>query len=184
MLEIQRVSKGFYQHSQINNFISVKNYIFVRKNGKKYLLLQFYNDLKHPVHEMEYTVIELDSEGKELGRTDVKRSNTVFHPSSTYISTEGVAVNEKCCDFKVVFKRVCANRYLYTVNAGLVNVNYIKKSDDTNGKVFSKYADTARVYSARSRRFGKPRLAAFFAILAILAIFGVNLYQIIASLLA
>ena len=33
-MEHKHISKGIYQHSQIGNFISVKNYIFIRKNEK------------------------------------------------------------------------------------------------------------------------------------------------------
>lgn len=178
MTSEQVISKGFYQHSQINDFVSVKNYIFTHKNGKKYLLIQFYSDLKHQVNEMEYTVRKLDAAGKEIGNVKVKRSNIVFNPGSTYISTDGIEVDEKCCDFKVVFKHVRCDRYLYTVNSGNINVSYLKKSDDVDYNAFY----NAYEYSAEPRSFGKPKLAAFVAIVAVLAALGMSLYQILISI--
>ena len=130
---------------------------------------------------MEYTLVELDSNGKEIKRRDVKRTNTVFHPGSSYISSEGLEVDEKCLDFKVIFKYAKADRFLYNVNGRNVIVNYIKNSADKRSS-FNTYS--AQTHYAEPRRFGRPRLAAFLAILAVLTLLGLNMYRIIAALLA
>lgn len=120
----QRISKGFYQYSQADNFITVKNYIFLKQNDKKGLLIRFVNDMPYKVDSMEYTVVQLDVNGAILGKTCIKHTAMNLLPGSMFVSDDAVAVDDRCCDFRVVFAFVRSGDYLYTVREGNVVVDY------------------------------------------------------------
>lgn len=121
----QRLSKGFYQYSQADNFVAVKNYIFIYEDGKKNLLLRFVNDLGFEVDSMEYTVVQFDVDGNILDNTKVKHKAMKFLPGQMFATDTPIAVDGRCCDFKVVFSCVRSGDFAYTVREGKVIADYV-----------------------------------------------------------
>ena len=171
----QYIAKGLYQYSQISNLVSVKNYIFLRQNGKKCLLIRFSNDLDHIVDSMEFTVIQLDSAGKILEKTKVAYKNMRLMPGQNFSST-GIVVNEFCTDFKVIFQSVISERYKYVVRQGQVVIYYLKKPTEIISEGKQSYYAAYR--SVNQKRFGKPRLASLAAVIAVILMLFVNGFRV------
>ena len=159
----QYISKGFYERSQISDLVSVKEYIFVRHNEKKCLMLRFFNELNYVVNAMDFSVVQMDAAGKILETTKVKYTDLNFMPSTTYVDPTMIAVNEYCSDFRIVFTEIMSGRYKYTVRHGKVTVDYIKAEEPIikSGKMTSPIT----AFSVKPRRFGKPRTVAFLTAL-------------------
>jgi hypothetical protein len=168
----QILSKGFYQYAQIGNPVSVKDYIFIRNDQKKCLLLRFLNNLEYIVTAMDFNVIQMDSTGNVLGNTQILYKDLFFLSGSTYTEPAGIVVDEACSDFKVVFSKVTAGKYEYTLRGGCPIVQYVKGAEalEIEGEKGANISKT----SAKTRRFGKPHLAAVAAVIAVLVMIGVT----------
>jgi hypothetical protein len=168
----QILSKGFYQYAQIGNPVSVKDYIFLRNDQKKCLLLRFLNNLEYTVTAMDFTVIQMDSAGNVLENTQIVYKDLFFLPGSTYAESAGIVVDEACSDFKVVFSKVTAGKYEYTSRGGFPIVQYVKGVEalEIEGEKGTNISKT----SAKIRRFGKPHLVAAAAVLAVLVMIGIT----------
>ena len=109
----QRISKGFYQHTQKSDFVSVKNYIFLHQPNKQYLLIRFSNDSDFKITAMEFVLLQLDATGAILDRTTIKYNKMAVDPGREYVPTQGIRVNKNCCDFRIVYKQVRSDQFCY-----------------------------------------------------------------------
>lgn len=130
----QHIAKGFYQYSQLNSFISVKNYIFTRVNNKKCLLVRFSNDMEYAVNSMSFTVVQFNGSGKIIAKKNIVYDNINFDAGTTYVSQDGIIVAEECRDFKIYFNCVKSGKYQYVVKNGEIIVLYDNKSPKTTRK--------------------------------------------------
>lgn len=132
----QLLSKGFYRRSQVSGLVSVKEYIFARREGKKCLLLRFSNDSDFNVTAIRYTLVELDRSGDVIKETPVGLRGITLVPGATYSPRRAVSVDEECVDFKIVIEEVASGHYLHRVDRGLVTVHYVEPeriaSDETH----------------------------------------------------
>ena len=170
--EHQYISKGVYKHSQISNFVSVKNYMFIRQHGKKCLLIRFSNEMEHSFESLEYTIVQLDSAGKVLGSSEIKYTKLKVFPGENFTTPKAVAVDEYCSDFRIFFKEVHSNRYKYRVKDGTVTAYYVPEKQPIIGRTSNKIDDID--FSVERRRFGKPKLAGFFALIVLLALIAIS----------
>ena len=172
----QYLSKGFYQYAQIGNPVSVKNYIFLRKNEKKCLLIRFCNDLEYTVDAMDFSVVQMDSSGKVIGNTEISYGQMHFEPGSHYVTPAGIVVDEFCTDFRVVFSTVRSGRYEYYSKGGHVAVRYLRKETALEvGKKAAKKAISR--CSVEKRSFGKPRLAVLLGTLGLVIMLGLSAFD-------
>ena len=170
----QYISKGDYAHSQIEQFVSVKNYMFVRNDDGKYLLLRFTNLADFIVNSMEFTILQLDSTGAVLETTKLHYDNLLFAPSRTYTPRQGIPVNEFCTDFKLQFSRVTSGDYVYRVQGKEITVLYEPKSQTETP------ADGERTIwspSVRPLKHGKQALSVLCGICALILLIGLSVYQ-------
>ena len=159
----QYISKGVYEHSQISDLVSVKEYIFVRHNEKKCLTLRFLNELDYVVNAMEFSVVQMDASKKILKTSKIKYTGLNFVPGTTYVDPALIVVDEYCADFRIVFTEIRSERYKYTVRNGRFTVDYIKADEPIINNATR--ADYITSFSIRPREFGKPRLSALIATL-------------------
>ncbi len=159
----QYISKGVYEHPQISDLVSVKEYIFVRRNEKKCLTLRFLNELNYVVNAMEFSVVQMDASGKILETSTIKYNGLNFMPGTTYVDPTMVEVDEYCADFRIVFTKIMSGRYKYTVRNGRFTVDYVKADEKIINK--GQRTDPIAEFSIRPRRFGRPRLSALVATL-------------------
>lgn len=168
----QILSKGFYQYAQIGNPVSVKDYIFLRNDHKKCLLLRFLNNLEYIVTAMDFTVIQMDSAGNVLENTEIAYKDLFFLSGSTYAEPVGIVVDEACSDFKVVFSKISAGKYEYISRGGCPIVQYVKDAEEL--EITGDKGTNITKTSAKTRRFGKPHIVAVAAVLAVLVMIGIT----------
>ena len=72
------ISKGFYGFSQIKDFISVKNHMFLNNGNKNYLSIRFSNDSNVVFDSFSFDIIQLDSSGRSIGKVFVEYKDIVF----------------------------------------------------------------------------------------------------------
>lgn len=185
----QRISKGFYQYSQVNNFITVKNYMFIREKGKKCLLIRFVNDSDFTVDSMEYTVVQLGAGGQVIDNTRVACKKMNLAPGEMYASNESIVVDDYCSDFKVVFSCVRSGNYVYTVREGRAVADYIlpevaleigEKKRGRKGKRSRKIKRRHRIkrFTVARKLISRPMIATLAPIVAVLlAILCAALYM-------
>ena len=129
------ISKGYYKHSGIEGFVSVKQYMFIRKKGKKCLIQRFSNDSDFVVNALEYIVTELDAEGNVIKTDRIRSSGFTAAPGTVFAPPSGVVVSEECVDFKIRFISCVSGKYKYLVRNGIAvpiydRLGYARKKRD------------------------------------------------------
>lgn len=180
-MEHKQISKGIYQHSQIGNFISVKNYIFIRKDGKKHLMLRFSNDFGYAVSSITYVIVQTDSAGKTIARTKITHGGLDFQPGSTYAAEDPICVDEYCSDFRIEFSEVVSGFYRYEVRSDMITVHYIKVPEPITGfselgrREQRKYRDeVVSDYRMGQKKYQERGVAAFVAVIISIVMLGLN----------
>lgn len=186
-MENKHISKGIYQHSQIGNFVSVKNYIFIRNNEKKQLMLRFSNDFDYVVDAMTYFVIQIDNFGKVLARTKITNKDLAFHPGTMYVTEQPICVDEYCSDFKIEFVEVVSGSYRYEVHSDMIAVHYLKAPEpivdlsEMTKKEKRKCRDrSVDMYSVDQKDYQERGVAAFVISIVTIAVLLLNaLYMLL-----
>ncbi|MDE6441725.1 MAG: leucine-rich repeat domain-containing protein [Clostridia bacterium] len=126
------IKKGEYVHPQKNNSIPVDNYIFIRENGKKYLLLSFNNTRKSLLTGLSLEITQLDSHSKEIGEKNVKYGNLSGKPKRKYVLTHKIEVADNCEDAIVNVAEALYGSYAYTVSGGREIIEYAAPAQKFN----------------------------------------------------
>lgn len=151
----QNVAKGFYRYPQINGFISVKQYIFVYEDGKKYLLIRFSNDSDFCTDRIKYRVTRIDIEGDVLGADVYDSGSIVLEEGNTYAPSVPIAVEDRCVDFKLDILEVRSRDYRYHVREGKVETVYVPNGAENTARL-TRYS---QVEANVVKRHGFGRLA-------------------------
>ncbi|MBQ4141406.1 MAG: hypothetical protein IJD70_08720 [Clostridia bacterium] len=170
----QQILKGYYQYSQINNFVSVKNFMFVKDNKKNGLLIRFSNDSDFRVDSMSFTIVQLDSTGSTIGKNNVTLKSLDFMPGTNYSSNDPIIVGDNCSNFKLYFTEVRSGNYRYRIRHGKIITDYCKADPDTIETV---NINSSGDLSVKPRRFGKPAASRFLAGLLLLLILAANAFR-------
>lgn len=118
MKEDRLISKSPYNYSQVSGFIVVKQYMLVRTDGKKCVMLRFANEADYAVDYFDFTLIQLDSKGGIIEKTHVECNGLSFGAGNTYAMDKGIIVDEKCIDIRVQMESARSGNYRYTVSGG------------------------------------------------------------------
>ena len=171
----QLISKGEYKHYQIDNFISVKQYMFLRSNGKKCLTLRYKNDLGYKVNGFKFLLIQIDVNGNVIAKKKIKINNIGFYKGATYTCNKGIIVDEKCVDFKVQMLCVYSDRYRYKLKNDKVAIYYVTH------KSWSHDSETERPNSLKVRQKTKfkPFSVGFIAVVVVIALVALTLSPLI-----
>ncbi|MDE7453893.1 MAG: leucine-rich repeat domain-containing protein [Clostridia bacterium] len=92
------ISKGAYTRPQTGNFVEVSSYIFVRSEGRKYLLLKLKNCRSVAVEGIDLKITLLDAGGRMLKNISLS-SDRGGAAESSFAFSEKIEVDEACCDF-------------------------------------------------------------------------------------
>ena len=180
MKEDRLISKSSYNYSQISGFISVKQYMLIRSEGKKCALLRFVNETDYTVDHFEFAVVQLDSKGAIIGRSTVECSNLKFNAGNTYAMNKGVVVDEKCADIRVQMISARSGRYRYTVSGGrriVVNYDYDEHWKYlSNEEVSSMLKENKQFaeFDSRKKDMHPGRLIKFIAVLTVFFLLYAN----------
>ncbi len=173
------IAKGVYRHSQIDHFISVKNYIFLRNNGKKYLLLRFSNELDYAVDGLTYAVLQYDANGNEITNKRIDMDGVKIRPHEMFATDSALEVDEKCVDFRVVFLEVRSGKYHYRTVEKIVSVYYADTEDLFDDEESLYEAEPIYEYSVTRRRFGDVRRVKSLAAIIVLILLTINILHMI-----
>lgn len=167
MMEKQIISKGEYRHYQIDDFVSVKQYIFLRAEEKKCLTLRFTNSLGCKVNAFKFLLIQIDIQGNVIGKKKIKINNIIFEDGSDYTSNKGIVVDEKCVDFKIQMLCVYSERYRYKLKSNKVAIYYVphKKWEYEDDDL---HKDSIKVKSKTKFKTPSVRLISFLVVIAMI----------------
>lgn len=165
-MEKQCISRGQYRHPQVAGLISVRDYIFLKQDDRKCLLLRFFNEMDYEVYFFSFTLIQLDAMGTVIKKSKIKRDAILAHAGMQYYDQKGILVDEFCTDFRIVLHEVRSSNYRYLVSNGHVSVCYIK--DERPLEYGNRTEKTDQGFSVHSKSFGNPRLVRFLVTLAVL----------------
>lgn len=172
------ISKGTYPRSETDDFISIVQYLFVRQDGRKFLLLKFSNDSSETATGIKLSIRQTGATGADLGtiveEAEVKRGA----PHAQFVLPEKIALDDDCVGFSVEILSVDFGAYTYSLKGERVIVSYggekprRKHGADeylskTKGKKFS--------VSARSL---KVSILCLVAVLTLFLALGVTLFQL------
>ena len=160
------LEKGLYNHPKISGFLSVGQFIFTRKEGKKCLLLRFVNEAQFRIDGVEFTVIQLDLYGKKIGRTKIKYTDISVAPDGTFAPERGIIVSERCVDFYVQMRSVSSRSYKYVFKNGEVASCYEPYADEE-----SEYRENGGGERAvKARFFGGGGIRRFITVVSALLV--------------
>lgn len=167
--EKQSITKCHYRYSQINNFISVKDFMFVRENGTNHLLIRFVNLSDFTVNSLAFTVTELDASGKVLGKFKIKLDSLEILAGSTYAPPAGFKVHSDCCDCVINIRRAKSENYLYRIQGKQIVTDYCKPSKAIiEGGDDSKSKTLFYVKSSRAKKIKASVVGAAISLLIII----------------
>ena len=119
------VSKGLYRgEGEKNSLLDVNEYVFVRENGKKYLLLRFTNKSDFHITAMTFRLIQKNSDGREIGERKVSLTNLRCVAWETFSPEKGLLVDDKCADIDIKMISVVSGNYEYRSKNGESFVRY------------------------------------------------------------
>lgn len=127
---LQIVSKGLYSGEVDKNLpVIVKEYVFAREGKNKCLMLRFENTSSFYINEIDFFLVQKNSDGEEIGSERITldavnvRPNAIFSPNVCFF------VQEKCSDFEIEFLSVRSENYEYKSNNQEGYVNYAMTKD-------------------------------------------------------
>lgn len=116
-------SKGKYSYPQPENITPVESFLFVREEGKKFLLLKFINPRKSILTGLDLEITQLTAKGRQLGVKCVKYGEINAAPEKPFVLTHKIEVDERCADVKVKVVAAMYGKYAYSVRDG-VRIEY------------------------------------------------------------
>ncbi len=167
------ITKGMYKHAQTLGFVSAKQYIFFNKNNKRCLSLRFSNDMDVAIDGINFTIAELDANGKLIRNSKAHFSGTVL-PGRMFAPDDAVVVDPKCCDFKVTVDKVVSRNYEYTSIDGKVFVRYCGRLEASTPDplVFSTYDKMSKKKSIHTWLFKLAAVVLLLVLIAANLVFG------------
>ena len=178
----QVISKGPYVYPQINKFFTVKQYILLRKEGQKSLLLKFINDTGFFVKEVSFKLIQLNSEGKTICSQNVLYSGISVMPGVSFTPTSRIIVDEKCSDFKVVFNYVDSGDFRYRIKRGKIVTFY--KEPKYRDVVPEPVGSTQQTVCVRSNRIKNRATLTWIAVIVGIAVTFMTVFCCVIDLIA
>lgn len=162
---VQIISKGLYRGTVDKAFpVEVKEYIFTRKRGKKYLLLRFYNDSPLNVTGISFWLTQKNSYGEQLSRTRVVLEGIYCGADSYYAPASGFLIQDGCGEFEIDIISVFSGDYEYKAENGESFVRYAFEAEKAipsrKGSIFCR----------RRKLDGKVRFTSIILVLAIILV--------------
>ena len=163
------IAKGIYSHSQLNDFVSVREYIFLKHSDKKCLIFRFCNETALTLDSIEFLLIELNSSGNVINKTHVVYDGLDINPDDIFSSKNGLVVSKECVDFKIQFLSVSSGDYIYRVKRGKVYAHYDKRGVITAKRKTLRYG----YVESKSHSLSCGRICGFFAVLSLIFSIGI-----------
>ena len=125
--EEKNMIKGVYGYPQPEDFLAVRQYIFIEQDEKHCLLLKFENEMELPITEAAFTVRQLNAEGKDIGSVDIVYSNISIEAGASYCAEQGIVVDDNCAGCIVKVKYVICGKFKYVSKSGEIVGRYDRR---------------------------------------------------------
>ena len=170
------ISKGTYDYYQQGAFVHLKNYIITTIDGKKCLLLNFFNDSSVIVDRIKFKLTQFDSSGKILSSKSFAYESLRIPPGKEFALKSGILINENLADFKIIMEFVTTGLYKFVFTNGLAVQKYDPRGYKINAK--NKQKGTLKVTRVKNSKNVKPKRLPFFLFLFfVFALIIINLYN-------
>lgn len=133
MSGLQIISKGTYKGITEKAFpLEVKEYVFARENGKKCLLLRFFNSSEINVTAFTFWLIQKDSSGNEIRKRKITLDGIYSLAQNAFAPSNCFFLDEQCVDFDVKMVSALSGEYEYRAENGEGVVRYPIDLNKTN----------------------------------------------------
>lgn len=181
MLREEIISKGLYTHPQVPGFVSVKQYILLRRQGKKNLFLRFENHRREVVTALSFSVKQFDAKGSLINQEHFALTKVNCAGEGVLVFDKAIKIKERCADFRVTVHSATYGEYVYEAHGDTLRVLYQKEGSkprvDTDALKRRMGGETHRV-GPRTLNAPKPLfLFACIALVLMAILVGVQLYQ-------
>lgn len=123
------IAKGKYRYPQKAGLVTVNNYIIVKENGKKYLLLRFFNERNEVIDRLAIKLVQYDSAGKVISSAHKTIDDIGGVGGSQFVPECKIELEDDCADFRANIISAEYGRYSYSpVNSGL-RVDYVNEEE-------------------------------------------------------
>lgn len=112
------IDKGTYTFRQEGAFVSPKQYMLIEKEGKRCLLLRFFNSSEILVNAIEFLLIQLDADGQIISRDRMAYDEISIRPENEYALKTGIVLKKGCVNFRVQMLYAISGEYKYVFRNG------------------------------------------------------------------
>ena len=123
------IAKGAYTAPQFSELISVKQFIMLRRQGAKQLLLRLHNDRAEQADTVSFRVKQYDVKGTLLGTETVVERNLKAKPGEDFTPSRPIPLHAACVDFTVEMIYAEYGDYTYRLHGDQLAVTYENRSD-------------------------------------------------------
>lgn len=128
------ISKGTYRGSRTEGFLNTAQYMFVLREGKRYLAIRMSNDGSVPVDAIELCVIQLSGSGKELCRHCIREEGIIWRAGEYFTPSKHPPLHEGCADIRVSIIKARSGDHTYLLRGGRVVSRYTPSKKETAGE--------------------------------------------------
>ena len=178
MKDCNVLSKGSFSTFRFNEFVSVKQYLLIRENGKKYLLLRLVNDAKANVTSIKLCVEQIDVAGDVISHDYVNIENVNGKAGATFVLDEKIPLKDACIEVAINLVGASYGEYKYTIKSNELVIKYEEEKKEE--KDYSGLINGKNTVVTKDRFFAIPKILPFIAIILIalstvLAYFQMNI---------
>ncbi|MCH5164818.1 MAG: leucine-rich repeat domain-containing protein [Clostridiales bacterium] len=172
MTAVNVLAKKSFPSSANEQLVYVKQFLIVRENGKKFLVLRLVNGRAETVNSVELSVVQCDGDDNELSKSTmrVQAPNGGGAAGRPFVPEQKIALEENTVDCRVAV--VSATYGNYTYRAGQKNVAVEYNGDDNLSDGVKKY-DVSKAgkdgVTVKRRTMHVPALV-IFALFIVLAL--------------
>ena len=172
----QIISKGLYRGTVDKGFlIEVKEYVFTRQKGKKFLLLRFLNESKNNFTAMHFWLIQKDVQGQEIYKEKISLEGIYCGAGAMFTPNTCFPVQNKCVDFEVKMISAFSGDYEYRSENDEVLVRYTNTLDN-------KFSIRRKHYCIQRKKLNrKVKLLGWIMVLAIFLVLLATIFPFFIS---
>lgn len=121
------IAKGIYKHPQTEGFISVKQFMFVQRDGVKHLIVRYMNEMDANVEDMKLLLTEMNADGAVIAERRLEHRGLKADAGATFAPNEGIPISSECVDFKIKILEATSGFYTYRYKGNKTCVYYTPK---------------------------------------------------------
>lgn len=175
------ISKGFYTHPGIPNFVCAKQYVITRSGKENHLFFRFENPKNELLTAISFSVDCYDSDGRIIKTAKVEQNNLKVKGHDCFVVNRPVVLDGGCVDFKVTVNSAGYGDYCYVTHGNDVEVTYEPQNQSgAVDRVPFLHKLGGNTHKAAPKTVHTPRffmLLASAVVLSLFLILGIKIYN-------